>query len=163
MLDVILLIVLAAAAFKGWRSGFLSMLLGLVLLIVAGFVASSFAEPVGNMMGVTNAHLRPVLGFVTIFVVIVLFGSRVRRFIRPRRGLLRGMDGLLGAALGVLRGAFLVSILLILLRLVNVPKESVREGSILYPILLKTSTTVIHVLRPYTHIAEPEATVERIL
>lgn len=163
MLDVILLMVLAAAAYRGWRSGFLSMLLGLLLLIVAGFVASSFAEPAGAMLGVTNAHLRPVLGFVTIFVVIVIFGSRVRRFIRPRRGLLRGMDGLLGASLGLLRGAFLVSILLILLRLVNVPKESVRESSVLYPILVKTSTTVIHVLRPYAHFSEPDATVERIL
>lgn len=159
MLDLILLLALALAGFKGWRSGFLSMLLGLVVLIAAGYIASQFATPFGTAIGVGNSYLRPIVGFIIIFVLIIVLGSQVRKIFRPRRGLLRGLDGLLGAAIGVIRGAFLLSIVLVILRLLDVPSESVRENSVLYPVLLKTSTSVINVLRPYARLPEHDTTV----
>jgi membrane protein required for colicin V production len=159
MLDIILLLVLAFAAYKGWRAGSLSMLLGLALLVVAALLASTFAGSFGTVIGVSNAYLRPVIGFIAIFVGVLILGKWIRKFIRPKRGILRGADGLLGAVLGLIRGVILVSVLLVILRLVHLPSESARENSVLYPVVLKTSTSVIHVLRPYARLPERDTTV----
>ena len=159
MLDLILLGVLVLFALKGWRAGFLSMLIGLAFLVIAGLVGSAFGSSFAEAIGITSTYLRPVLGFVIVFALVLAIGSWLRKFIRPKRGLLRGLDGVMGAVVGLLRGAFIVSILLVLLALFHQPSPTTRERSILYPVLLKTSTSVINVLRPYAHLPEHDTTV----
>lgn len=159
MLDIVLVILLALAALKGWRAGFLAMLIGLAVLVVAGLLGAAFGGAFGEALGISSSYLRPVLGFVLVFAIVLAIGSALKKFIRPRRGVLRGMDGVLGAGLGVIRAAFILSVCLVILRLFHLPSESTRESSILYPIVLKTSTSVINVLRPYARLPERDTTV----
>ena len=150
-LDIILLLALALAAWKGWRSGMVAMIISVVVLIVAALAASAFATQVGNMLKIGPDWSRPVVGFIFTFVVLIVLGSWIKRAIRPKTGLLRGVDGLLGAVLGLIRGAIILGLFLAVLKLVHLPPEHTTEHSTLYEPLIKTSTIVAGVLTPYVH------------
>ena len=151
ILDIILVVFLLLATISGWRSGAIAMLLALVVLVLAGMGASALAAPVGHALHVGPNWARPVIGFVLVFIVLLVLGGWIRRAFSPRRGILRGFDGLAGAILGFLRAAFILGILLALIALVHLPPERTTEKSVLYQPLLKTSTVAIGVLRPYIH------------
>jgi len=150
-LDIILLILLAGSAWNGWRSGAMAMVLTVAILIVAALGASAFSAEVGNLLKIGPDWSRPVVGFIFTFVVLLVIGNWVKRMFRPKQGLLRGLDGLLGAALGLIRGAIVLGLLLGILKLVHLPPEHATEHSTLYEPLIKTSTIVAGVLTPYVH------------
>jgi membrane protein required for colicin V production len=150
-LDIILLILLALSAWNGWKSGAMAMIIAVVVLIVAALGASAFAGQVGAMLKVGPDWSRPVVGFIFTFVVLLVIGNVVKRAIRPKHGLLRGLDGLLGSALGLVRAVLVLGLLLGILKLVHLPPEHTTEHSTLYGPLIKTSTIVAGVLTPYVH------------
>ena len=150
-LDIILLILIALAAFGGWRSGAVAMVISIAVLIIAAVAASAFAGKVGGLLHIGAPWAWPIVGFMFTFIVLLIAGSWVKHFIRPKHGLLRGLDGLVGAVLGLARGAIVLGLLLALLQLVHLPPEHMIQGSILYPLLLKISTLLIAVLKPYIH------------
>jgi len=150
--DLILLLLLALSTYKGWRSGALSMFLAVAIFVAAGIIASAFGPEVGNMVHIGSTWLRPIVGFLLAFIVLLIIGSWLRRLVRPKHGLFRGLDGLVGAVLGFIRGAVILGLLLALFNLVHLPPESTVQQSRLYPILIKTSTSFIAVLKPYMHL-----------
>jgi uncharacterized membrane protein required for colicin V production len=150
-IDIILLIIFLLSAIGGWRSGAISMLLSVVVLIAAAFGASMLAGAAGNLLKIGPVWIRPVVGFIFSFIVILILGSFIKRIFKPKHGLLRGLDGIAGAILGMIRGAIIVAMLLALLNVVHLPPERTTERSRIYPALLKTSTVFITVLKPYIH------------
>jgi uncharacterized membrane protein required for colicin V production len=150
-LDIILLLLLAVSVWNGWRSGAMAMVISVAVLILAALGASAFSGEVGNLLKIGPDWSRPVVGFIFTFVVLLILGNWVKRAIRPKHGLLRGLDGLLGAALGLIRGAIVLGLLLGILKLVHLPTEHATEHSTLYEPLIKTSTIVAGVLTPYVH------------
>lgn len=149
--DIILLVLLALSVIGGWRSGAIAMLLSVGILIAAAFGASMFADQVGNLLKIGPVWVRPVVGFVFSFIVLLIIGGWIKRAIRPKHGILRSMDGFAGAILGLIRGAIIVGMLLALLSLIHLPPERTTEHSKIYPVLLKTSTIFMGVLNPYIH------------
>ena len=128
------------------------MILSLGVLIAAGLGAMACAAPVGEIFGIGPVAIRPVIGFVFSLIVLLIVGSWVKRLIRPKEGFLRQVDGLAGATLGLLRGALILSLLLGLLRLVDLPHAQTTSGSYLYPVLIRTASTFVGVLRPFLHL-----------
>jgi uncharacterized membrane protein required for colicin V production len=151
ILDIIIAILLLLAIIGGWRSGAIAMLLALVVLVLAGMGASALAAPIGHALKIGPMWARPVIGFILTFLVLIFLGGWIRRAFSPRRGILRGFDGIAGAVLGFIRAAFILGILLALFALIHLPPERITEKSALYQPLLKTSTVAIGVLRPYIH------------
>ncbi|MEO6940717.1 MAG: CvpA family protein [Candidatus Kapaibacterium sp.] len=154
ILDLILLFILAWAAYNGWRSGAISMLLSVVILIAAALIASRFGGTVGAMLGVGQQYLRPVIGFFFLLIVLLILGNFIKRMVRPKQGLLRGFDGALGAILALVRGVFILSLIFVVLRIVHMPPESVTKSSSLYEPVLKVSSTILGVLRPLVNATE---------
>jgi membrane protein required for colicin V production len=150
-IDIILLVIFLLSAIAGWRSGAISMLLSVVVLIAAAFGASLLADAAGNLLKIGPVWIRPVVGFVFSFIVLLIAGGFIKRAIKPEHGLLRGLDGFAGAILGIIRGAIIVAMLLALLNIIDLPPARTTEHSRIYPALLKTSTVFITVLKPYIH------------
>ncbi len=148
-LDIILLVLLAVATYSGWRSGAVAMVISVLVLVVAVILASALAARVGALVHIGSPWAWPIVGFVFTFLVLVILGSWLRRFFRPKHGLLRSMDGLFGAVLGFARGAIVLALLAALFDLIHLPPERMTQGSHIYPVLLKISTMLIAVLRPY--------------
>ena len=140
--DLVLLLMLAAAAFNGWRMGAMAMIIAVAVLAVALIAGSSFASQAGDMLRIGPNWLRPIIGFLFVFLVVMILGNWVKRFFRPKRGILRGLDGLIGAGLGFLRGLLVLSIFLALLRLIHFPPARWTERSHLYPAFLHVSTWI---------------------
>lgn len=133
---------LGAAAFNGWRSGAMAMVISVAVLGVALIAGSSFGTQVGEVLHVGPEWLRPIIGFLFVFVVVVILGNWAKRIFRPKTGILRGLDGLVGAALGFVRGLIVLSIVLAVLHLIHFPPARWTEHSHLYPVLLHVSTWI---------------------
>jgi membrane protein required for colicin V production len=142
ILDIVLLLMLAGAAFNGWRMGAMAMIISVAVLAVALIAGSSFAAQAGDMLHIGPDWLRPIIGFLFVFLVVIILGNWVKRFFRPKTGILRGLDGLVGAALGFLRGLLVLSIFLAVLRLVHFPPAKWTERSHVYPGFLHVSTWI---------------------
>ncbi len=151
VLDLILIVLLALAAIGGWRSGAMTMLVSIIVLIVASIAASMLALKVGTMLHIGPNWSWPIVGFIFTFLVLMIAGSWTKRLIRPKRGLLRSMDGIAGALLGLIRGVVILGLFLALFQLVHLPPDSITANSVLYPLLIKAATLLIAVLKPYIH------------
>ena len=152
ILDIILVALFFLSALGGWRSGAIAMLISVVVLVAALLLASAFAAKVGALLHLGPTWSWTVIGFFVTFIVLMILGGWIRGFFRPRRGLLRGIDGLIGMAIGFVRAALILGILLALLQLIHLPPEHVTEHSHIYPLLIKLTSFVIAVLRPYLHV-----------
>ncbi len=152
ILDIILVVLLFLSALSGWRSGAFAMLVSVAVLIVALLAASALAAKVGGLLHLGPAWAWPVIGFFLTFLLLMIVGGWLGGFFRPKHGVLRGLDGLLGAALGLARGALIFGVVLALFQLIHLPPEHFIEHSHLYPLLLKLATMFIAVLRPYLHV-----------
>lgn len=137
--DLVLVLILLAAAVNGWRLGAMSMILSIVVLAAAIFLAIEYAGKIGDLLHIGPDSLRPAIGFIFTFIVVMILGGWIRHLVRPKVGLLRGLDGILGASLGFLRGTAVLAIILGLLSLIHFPPTSWSEHSHLYPLLLRAS------------------------
>jgi uncharacterized membrane protein required for colicin V production len=151
VLDIILAVLLVLSVIGGWRSGAMSMLLSVVILFVAAIASSMFAARVGALIHLGPNWIWPIVGFIFAFIVLMIAGSWLKKLIKPKQGVLRGLDGMAGAFLGLIRGVVIVGLLLSLFQLVHLPPEAVAVRSILYMALIKAATLVIAVLKPYVH------------
>ncbi|MDP4198975.1 MAG: CvpA family protein [Bacteroidota bacterium] len=153
--DIVLLILLLLAALNGWRSGAMSMVLSIVVLAAALVAGSVFGSRIGELLHIGPDWIRPVIGFLFTFLVIMILGSFVKRMLRPAAGLLRGLDGLAGAALGFLRGLVVLSLFLGIFKLIHFPPSSWTEHSRLYPKFVHISGWVTGEITQLAHGSAP--------
>ncbi len=147
-IDIVLGLLILWGAWGGWRSGFLGMLLSVVILIAAAVIASLFAVQAGELLHLGQVFARPVIGFFFLFILLLVAGSMVKRAVKPKAGISKGLDSVLGACLGGLRTALVLSFLLILLRLISLPPATATQHSIFYKPVLACSTLFVGVLKP---------------
>jgi len=159
ILDIILIVLLFLSALGGWRSGAFAMLISIAVLIVSLLAASAIGAKVGGLLHLGPTWAWPVIGFFLTFLLLMIVGGWVKGFLRPKHGILRGLDGLLGALLGLARGALILGIVLALFQLIHFPPEHITEHSHLYPLLLDLTTMFIAVLRPYLHVPTHAASI----
>jgi membrane protein required for colicin V production len=151
VLDIIILILLALAAFSGWRAGAITMLLSVVILLAAAYFASMFALQAGNILKIGSEWARPTIGFAFVFLVLMIIGAALKRAIKPKSGISRSLDQALGAVLGIVRGVIILSFIFLLIARFDLPKAPAIEKSMLYKPILSCSTSIATVLKPMLH------------
>jgi membrane protein required for colicin V production len=117
VLDIIILIVLAWGAFRGFTQGFILQIVTFIALIIGIWASIAFSDPMSEFltknMDITGKYL-PVLSFILIFVLVIvvahLIGMLLTRFVEIAS--LGWLNRLGGIAFGVLKMAFIVSVLL---------------------------------------------------
>jgi uncharacterized membrane protein required for colicin V production len=147
-LDSIIIVLVALAAFNGWRKGAISMLASVIIIIGAIILATLFGTPFGRAIGVGPTLLHPVTGFFILFIIILFIGNFIKRWIRPKRGFFAGSDKLLGLLFGALRAILLLGLLAGFLRIFQLPSAKAANESKTYPIVLKASALIISQLKP---------------
>jgi membrane protein required for colicin V production len=140
IIDILVLILVIMAVFKGLREGlvmalfsFLAFIIGLTLAIKLSAVAAGY---IGENVNVSQRWL-PVIAFAVVFLIVVFL---VRLGARAIEGVLRvAMLGwanrLAGAALYVLLYLFILSLLLFYAVQLNVVKPETTEASVTYPFI----------------------------
>lgn len=141
VLDIIILIILAWGAFRGFTQGFILQVVTFIALIIGIWASIRFSDPMADFLSrsfdITGKYL-PVLSFILIFVLVVviahLIGMLLTRFFEVAT--LGWLNRLGGIAFGILKYAFIISVLLtIQYRLrekVQVIPQKQIEGSLLY-------------------------------
>ena len=161
-LDLFLGAVLAFGVWRGLRTGAVLQIAGIAGWLLGFLVASAVMEPVGavaaDSLGV-SPRAAPVLGFVVAFAGVVAGLAAVAHLVRKtlRAIKLGGVDALAGGAVGGLRSAFGLSVVMLMTAFAPTPGgaplligEGTRDGSVLYEPVEALAPVVWDVARTVT-------------
>lgn len=111
LLDLIVCIALAAAAFNGWRKGLIGKLFSLAGLVVGVWLALSFGTRCGEALHLEGTTAAAV-GFAAVFLAVAVAASLAGRLASKACSTigLGGLDTLLGIALALLQAVLLLGL-----------------------------------------------------
>ena len=126
--DFIVLGVIFISIFVSILRGFVKEALSLAGWLVSLWVAMTFSSGMAELFGnsIKDPTLRLLAAFVTLFVLSLIIGAIINFFAIQfvQRAGLTGVDRTIGTVFGFLRGILLVTIIVMLLGLTTLPKES---------------------------------------
>ena len=133
--DYAILGILLISSFISLVRGFVKEALSLAGWILAFWVALGFAVPLSKWFesSMDDPTLRLIIAFMVLFILTLIVSAVVNFFasrLVQRTGL-TGTDRFLGVIFGFLRGALLVSVLVLLAGLTSLPKEDWWDDSFL--------------------------------
>lgn len=145
MLDLFLAAGLALGLWRGLTTGALLQIVGTLGWVVAFIGATALMGPIGDAAAASlgvSGRVAPLVGFVVVFGVLVavmtVAAHGVRKILKAIK--LGAVDSLAGGALGLVRAAFGLSILLRITAVTLIPdgdplliSKETRRDSVLYP------------------------------
>ena len=147
--DYLILAIIIVSALISLLRGFLREVVSLLTWIVGFWVALRFARPVGDVFGfVHNPSIRVIIGFVLLFVVILIAGA-VINFLIGRVVEKTGVgatDRALGMIFGLIRGVVVVIVLVLIAQFTVLPQERWWHESRLIPYAESVSNWMRHAL-----------------
>lgn len=135
--DGVILAILALSILIGLMRGLMAEVLSLLVWVAAFWVASVYGPSVGALFenSISLPMVRMSLGYGICFFGVLLLGALLR--FATRRLLwstgLSGIDRLLGVVFGFLRGVLVVTLMVFLIGLTGLTRESWWQQSVLLP------------------------------
>lgn len=148
-IDIVVVILLVFATFKGLRKGFIVGLfsfLGFIIGLAAAMKLSTVAAiHLGNAINISQRWL-PVLAFMLVFLLVVFLVGIGARAIEAviKMTMLGWLNRLGGIVLFVLIYLFIFSIILFYAEQVHLIKPETMQNSVAYPILQPLGPKVIN-------------------
>ncbi|MCE1201332.1 MAG: CvpA family protein [Bacteroidia bacterium] len=152
MIDTIIFILLVLGAIGGYRNGLISEVTSLIALLL-GFVAAYHfsgitAEFLTEILGVGGRFLSILAFIVTLILVMMLImgiGKLIEKFTESL--MLGFFNRIAGAVFGLLKGALILSLLIMLLNFLKISDHLIpsdkRQSSWFYPRLETFAPTVL--------------------
>jgi len=165
VLDVILLILILAAAISGFSKGFFVELASIASIILGIWAAIGFSGIVqrwiSRMVTWSPTSIK-LVAFIVIFLMVVILVHLIASFFEKGiRAIALGIFSRLGGAvLGALKGAFILSILLIIVTRIEyytttiIPDETKKESKLYGPIA-KFAPNILPFLNSYKEPGPP--------
>ena len=127
--DIVIIVLLGGAVLLGFRKGLVQEIVGIIALVAAFFFALLAHQAAAGLLLKTfpkmPVAIAPTVGFIIAFLAafgaITLLGWLLAKIIKASP--LDFADKLGGMIIGLFKGALIISILLMLLALVPLPKE----------------------------------------
>jgi membrane protein required for colicin V production len=163
VLDIILLILIIAAAISGFSKGFFVELASVLSIILGVWAAIAFSGIVqrwlSKMVDWSPTSIK-LVAFIIIFIMVVIVVHLIANlFEKGIRAIALGIfSRLAGAVLGAIKGAFILSILILLITKIEyftttiIPSETKKESKLYTPIE-RFAPNIIPYLKNYK---EPE-------
>jgi uncharacterized membrane protein required for colicin V production len=133
-LDIFMIAGLALGGYLGYRGGLAKKLFNILLLLISVVAASKLMTPVGDFFldaGVLGDTAAYAVGFALVMLVIMIPAILLyRKF--GKTGAAKTNGNTVGAFLGVLEGAMVISFLLLGMRVFDEPDQEDRQASLLY-------------------------------
>ena len=127
--DILTLIALIWAVVSGWRSGFVSQLLGLVGIILGIVLSLRYGAAVGAMFNI-DPKFSVVAGFLITFVAVLIAATILARLISKMLSFigLGWVNTLLGIALSIVKGLLVLSMLYAAIFALNANSQLIEPG-----------------------------------
>lgn len=152
VLDIILIIPIIWLMYRGYQKGFIIELSSLVALILGIYFAINFSNFAADFLtrnfNIGEKYLS-IVAFVVTFMVVVfavfMVGKILEKFINII--LLGFVNKIAGAAFGLIKAAFLISVMLWIINSFDMSrtiiKDSSRAGSVLYGPIEQFAPTIV--------------------
>jgi len=117
VVDVVIIFVIVLSALFGLWRGFMQESISLAKWIIATWIAATFAPKLGPMLpaAIESEVWRQAIAFASLFIVIFILGTVIAHLVSRiliKTGL-TSLDRVLGLGFGVLRGALIIIIFVI--------------------------------------------------
>jgi membrane protein required for colicin V production len=126
--DFIVLGIIVISVIISLMRGFVKEALSLAGWLVSLWVAMSFSSGMAELFGsaISDPTLRLLVAFICLFILSLVVAAIINFFAAQfvQRAGLTGVDRTIGSVFGFLRGILLVTIVVMLLGLTTLPKES---------------------------------------
>lgn len=146
--DIVLLVILVLTLIMGIVRGLMRQIIGILSVVVGLLLAVNYYEVATEFIGqvITNEFLAEFLGFLTIFVLILLIGWLISLAVpRLLKGPFKGLDHILGGFFGFVKGVIICGILLLALMVFPFDMEAV-EDSTLAPVCKTITKSLISLI-----------------
>jgi membrane protein required for colicin V production len=135
--DYVIMAIVGISAVRGLIRGFIKEAFALVLWVVAVWVGVEYSHDVAGLLQrlVSTSSARIAIAFAMLFFATLILGGLISFLLRQwiaKTGL-TGSDRLLGMLFGIVRGAVLVCILVMLAGITSLPKDPWWKQSVLIP------------------------------
>ena len=142
ILDLIIAVPLLYFIYKGFMNGIVKEILNLVGITLAVFLTFKYMDALSIIIAPffeesASAYipfLSAALLFIGTLAIIALINYLTKELLKAVK--LSAVNRVLGALFGLLKSGLIVSTILLLLAGFSIPKEEVREESILYPYVI---------------------------
>ena len=146
--DIIIVIVLAIGLVKGLANGFVRGIFGIAALVLGVVLAAGNYEQVTEVLFSRlqiGAQGQMILGFLVVFVVVLILVSVVGRIIAKALKLasLGWMDRLAGGLLGLIMACVFTGVLLLLVVMAGLQSNTGVARSIVAPTVIGVMDTIV--------------------
>jgi membrane protein required for colicin V production len=135
-IDYLILGIIVVSALVSLFRGFLRETVSLLAWLIGFWLALRFARNLGGLFGfVHNPSVRIVIGFIIIFVMVLLVGAAINFFVGKlvKRSGASMADRVLGVIFGVARGVVIVVVLALVAGFTVLPHTQSWRNSLLAP------------------------------
>ena len=134
--DYVILAVIGLSVLTGLFRGFVKELIALCVWIMAIWLAYTYSQQVEPWLQpyIQDKTVRIAVSFVAILLATIIVGGLINAllsFILRRSGL-SGTDRVLGMGFGFVRGAFIVALMMAVVKMTSLPHEQYSSQSKLY-------------------------------
>jgi membrane protein required for colicin V production len=159
IVDILILIPLGYAAWKGFQHGIIIEVFTLLALLVGIYAGIHFSDLTANWMKNSlgwDSEYLPVIAFTITFLgigaMVYFAGKMIEQFVKVTN--LTPVNKVFGVVFAVLKMTYFVSVFLVLVESYDEKGEflppTMKEKSLLYKPILKVSTTTIPALKEST-------------
>jgi len=146
--DIIIVIILAVGLGKGLANGFVRGIFGIAALVLGIVIAAANYQEVVNTLFSRlqiGADARAILGFLLVFVVVLILVSVVGRIISKALKLasLRWMDRLAGGVLGLVIASLFTGVLLLIVGMAGLQANAGVARSVVAPMVIRVTDTIV--------------------
>lgn len=137
-IDIILAIPLVWAVYRGFTKGFVIEIASLIAMVLGVYGAIHFSYFISNILNLHSTY-APLISFAITFLLIVIVIFLFAKMLEKSINLLAlgFLNKLAGAVFGMLKIAFIISVLLIFINKldskISIIPEETRKESLLYP------------------------------
>lgn len=134
--DLVIIGIIALSVLTGLIRGFVKELIALCVWILAIWLAFNYSASLDPWLQkyIHDKTVRTVAAFIIILLAVLISGGIVNAilgFILKRSGL-SGTDRVLGMGFGFIRGAFIVALLMVVIKMTSLPHQQYSKDSALY-------------------------------
>ena len=135
-IDYAIIAVIALSVITGLFRGFIKELIALCVWILAIWLALTYSSAFDPWLKpyIQDKTARAVVAFIAILLGTIIVGGLFNALLSLflRRSGLSGTDRLLGMSFGFVRGVFIVSLLMVVVKMTTVSPQEYASKSILY-------------------------------
>ena len=134
-IDVVIAIVLMIAVLLGLKDGFVRRMVGTLGIVLTIYLMIRFSNPLGEFIFLNfgiELYFASFLAAVFIFFSGFFITAVLKRVIHPFNKFNNLINQLLGGVVSFFQVLFILSILLLVLRIFNVPSKDTAKSSLFY-------------------------------